>query len=215
MNILLAEDNPDMQHIVKRYLENEGYHVFVADDGQAALAIFYEQQIHLAILDWMMPKKDGLAVLKEIKAQSKVKVLMLTAKNLHEDQLESLTLGADDYVTKPFHPKVLLLRVKKLLGVEDQLPIGEGFFDFPKREFILGGQALSLTKIEADLLLFLVQHSNQILTREQLLIHVWGMDYQGDDRTVDTHIKRLREKIGFETIKTIRGVGYQIETATV
>ncbi|WP_314060789.1 response regulator transcription factor [uncultured Vagococcus sp.] len=215
MNILLAEDNPDMQHIVKRYLEKEGHQVFVADDGQAALAIFYEQQIHLAILDWMMPKKSGLEVLKEIKAQSKIKVLMLTAKNLHEDQLESLKLGADDYVTKPFHPQVLLLRVKKLLGVEEQVAIGKGFFDFPKREFLIDGQALALTKIEADLLLFFVQHPNQILTREQLLIHVWGMDYDGDDRTVDTHIKRLREKIGFETIKTIRGVGYQIETATV
>lgn len=213
MNILLAEDNVDMQRIVQRYLEKAGYQVFVAEDGHGALTIFYEQQIHLAILDWMMPKKDGLEVLKEIKKHSKVKVLMLTAKNLHEDQLESLTSGADDYMTKPFHPQVLLLRVKKLLGIEERMPIGRGFFDFSKREFQLEDQSLSLTKIEAELLLFFVQHANQILTREQLLTHVWGMDYDGDDRTVDTHIKRLREKIGFETIKTIRGVGYQLETA--
>lgn len=211
MNILVADDSPEMVQIVSAYLKKAGFTVFTALDGEAALDIFYQEKLDLAIVDWMMPKIDGIAVIKTIKAESSLKVLMLTAKTTGEDEFLSLSSGADEFITKPFHPQVLLLRVKKLLGLTHSFYVKELLIDPANLKVWKEEQALDLTKKEFDLLMMLVKNRGHILTREQLLVGVWGMDYDGVARTVDTHIRRLREKIGDEIITTIRGVGYLIE----
>ncbi len=211
MNILVADDSPEMVQIVSAYLKKAGFTVFTALDGEAALDIFYQEKLDLAIVDWMMPKIDGIAVIKTIKAESSLKVLMLTAKTTGEDEFLSLSSGADEFITKPFHPQVLLLRVKKLLGLTHSFYVKELLIDPANLKVWKEEQALDLTKKEFDLLMMLVKNRGHILTREQLLVGVWGMDYDGVARTVDTHIRRLREKIGDEIITTKRGVGYLIE----
>ena len=159
----------------------------------------------------MMPKVDGIEVIQTIKAESSLKVLMLTAKSTGEDEFLSLSSGADDFITKPFHPQVLLLRIKKLLGIAETITIQGLVVDPANLKVRKDEQVLALTKIENDLLMILIKNRGHILTREQLLIGVWGMNYDGVARTVDTHIRRLREKIGDEIITTKRGVGYLIE----
>ncbi|MGX7202628.1 DNA-binding response regulator [Enterococcus plantarum] len=211
MQILVADDSPEMVQIVSAYLKKDGFTVHTALDGEAALKIFYQEKLDLAIIDWMMPKLDGLEVIKTIKTESTLKVLMLTAKSTGEDEFLSLYNGADDYITKPFHPKVLLLRVKKLLGLTHSFYIKELLIDPSDLTVWKNEHILDLTKKEFDLLMMLAKNRGRILTREQLLVGVWGMDYDGVARTVDTHIRRLREKIGDEIITTKRGVGYLIE----
>ncbi|ALS01336.1 two-component system response regulator [Enterococcus silesiacus] len=211
MHILVADDSPEMVQIVSAYLKKDGFTVYTSLDGEAALDIFYQEKLDLAIIDWMMPKIDGIEVIKTIKAESSLKVLMLTAKSTGEDEFLSLSSGADDYITKPFHPQVLLLRVKKLLGLTRSLYVRNLLIDPANLKVWKEEQALDLTKKEFDLLMMLVKNRGSILSREQLLVGVWGMDYDGVARTVDTHIRRLREKIGDETITTKRGVGYLIE----
>lgn len=211
MNILVADDSPEMVQIVSAYLKKDGFTIYTALDGEAALDIFYREKLDLAIIDWMMPKMDGLAVIRTIKAESSLKVLMLTAKSTGEDEFLSLSSGADDYITKPFHPQVLVFRVKKLLNLAHSFYIKELLIDPTTLKVWKNEQLLDLTKKEFDLLMMLVKNRGNILTREQLLIGVWGMTYEGVERTVDTHIRRLREKIGDEIITTKRGVGYFIE----
>lgn len=211
MNILVADDSPEMVQIVSAYLKKAGFTVFTALDGEAALDIFYQEKLDLAIIDWMMPKIDGIKVIETIKAESSLKILMLTAKTTGDDEFLSLSSGADDYITKPFHPQVLLLRVKKLLGLTHSFYVKDLLIDPANLNVWKEEQALDLTKKEVDLLMMLVKNRGRILTREQLLIGVWGMDYDGVARTVDTHIRRLREKVGDEIITTKRGVGYLIE----
>nr|WP_278250965.1 response regulator transcription factor [Enterococcus sp. DIV0212c] len=211
VNILVADDSPEMVQIVSAYLKKAGFTVFTALDGEMALDVFYQEKLDLAIIDWMMPKIDGIEVLKTIKAESSLKILMLTAKTTGEDEFLSLSSGADDYITKPFHPQVLLLRVKKLLGLTHSFYAKNLLIDPANLKVWKHEEALDLTKKEFDLLMMLVNNRGTILTREQLLIGVWGMDYDGVARTVDTHIRRLREKIGDEIITTKRGVGYLIE----
>lgn len=211
MNILIADDSPEMVQILSAYIKKAGFTVFTAFDGEEALELFYTEKIDLAIIDWMMPKVDGIEVIKTIKSESPVKILMLTAKTTGDDEFLSLSSGADDFLTKPFHPKVLVLRVKKLLGVTETITIKKLVINPAKLNFWRNDQRIDLTKKESDLLMFLVNNRGTILTREQLLIGVWGMDYDGVARTVDTHIRRLREKIGDEIITTKRGVGYLVE----
>lgn len=211
MHILVADDSPEMVQIVSAYLKKDGFTVYIALDGEAALDIFYQEKLDLAVIDWMMPKIDGIEVIKTIKAESPLKVLMLTAKSTGEDEFLSLSSGADDYITKPFHPQVLLLRVKKLLGLTRSLYVRDLLIDPANLKVWKEEQALDLTKKEFDLLMMLVKNRGSILSREQLLVGVWGMDYAGVVRTVDTHIRRLREKIGDEIITTKRGAGYLIE----
>lgn len=211
MNILVADDSPEMVQILQAYLQKAGFTVFTALDGEAALDLFYQEKLDLAIVDWMMPKIDGLEVIQTIKAESSLKVLMLTAKSTGEDEFLSLSSGADDFITKPFHPQVLLVRIKKLLGVTETITIKNLVVDPANLKVWKDEHVLALTKIESDLLLMFIKNRGQILTREQLLIGVWGMNYDGVARTVDTHIRRLREKIGDEIITTKRGVGYLIE----
>lgn len=211
MNILIADDSPEIVHIVSAYLKKDGFTVFTASNGEEALDIFYQEKIDLAIVDWMMPKLDGIEVTKTIKAESPVKVLMLTAKNTGADEFLSLTNGADDYITKPFHPQVLMLRIKKLLGLAQTIFIQDLMIDPTNMKVWKKDDTIDLTKKEFELLMMLFKNRGTILTREQLLIGVWGMEYDGVERTVDTHIRRLREKVGTSIVHTKRGVGYTIE----
>ncbi|EON72784.1 response regulator transcription factor [Lysinibacillus sphaericus] len=208
MNILIADDELDMLKILQSYFQREGFTVFTATNGAEALDIFYHEKIDLAILDWMMPEKDGITVCREMKETQKIKVLILTARDTGEDEYLALSDGADDYVNKPFYPQVLIMRVKKLLQMESVQRLNDVSFDISSQRVWREGKELDLTKTEFQLLRVFSQNRRQILTRDQLLDLVWGMDYMGDPRTVDTHIRRLREKIGEDIIQTHRGVGY-------
>lgn len=211
MNILIADDEVSMLKILQVYLKKEGYNVLAARDGQEALDLFYTNKIDLAILDWMMPKIDGINVCKEIKKKSNTKVLILTAKSQIEDEIDALSCGADEYVSKPFDPRVLIIRSKKLIGEDEILKIKNLKIDLKTNKVYKDEVELNLTKKELELIKCFVDNKGIILSREKLLNLVWGMDYFGDDRTVDTHIRRLRAKIGEEMIITHRGIGYSLE----
>lgn len=211
MQILIADDEKDMLRILTAYFEKEGYIVHASENGEEALAVFYREKIDLAVLDWMMPNMSGLEVCREIKARSDKKVLILTAKSEEEDELKALHIGADEYIRKPFHPKILVLRAKKLLGDEKGLHYKTIRLDMEGSKLYKNGTDLQATKTEFDLMCCFVRHKGQILTRHQLLDLVWGLDYFGDERTVDTHVRRLREKVGSDLIKTHRGLGYSVE----
>ncbi|WP_211747506.1 response regulator transcription factor [Paenibacillus sp. Marseille-Q4541] len=211
MNVLIADDEPDMLKILKVYFEREGYTVFLAADGEEALDLFYTHRVDLAILDWMMPGMSGLLVCKEMKSKSDIKVLMLTAKSEDEDELTALTGGADEYVKKPFYPQVLLARAKKLLKLEYSITFADIRLDLTAKKIYKKEEDLYATKTEYELLRCFLNNKGRILTRKQLLDLVWGFDYFGEERTVDTHVRRLREKIGESYIKTHRGIGYSLE----
>lgn len=211
MNVLIADDEPHMLNILVAYFEKEGFQTFPAEDGIKALDIYYHQALDLAVLDWMMPFKSGIDVCKEMKANSKLKVLMLTAKGEYEDELKALESGADEYIRKPFDPRILLARVKKLLNLQAQYLFGEIQVDMEGQKISKAGTDLRVTKKEYQLMKFFIVNKGQVLSRKALLDHVWGYDYFGEERTVDTHIRRLREKIGEEWILTHRGMGYSFE----
>ncbi|MCE5168568.1 response regulator transcription factor [Paenibacillus profundus] len=211
MNILIADDEPHMLNIIKAYFDREGFRTYIAADGEAALNVFYSEAIDLAVLDWMMPKVSGIDICKEMKQRRGAKVLLLTAKGETEDELKALQSGADDYVRKPFDPRILMLRAKKLLQVEDGVRLGNLTVDMQGYKIYKNGRDIQATNKEFLLLKTFIEHKGRILTRQTLLDQVWGFDYFGDDRTVDTHIRRLREKIGEHFIKTHRGVGYSLE----
>lgn len=211
MNILIADDEFYMIKIVKSYLEKEGFNVLTAQDGESAIEIFYNNKIDLVILDWMMPKINGLDVCAKIKEIKNIKVLMLTAKEQNEDELLALESGADDYIRKPFDPRILILRVKKLLKIYDIIKFKNLKIDFKAKKLFKDDVDLKITKKEFELFSCLYEHKGQILSRNQLLDRIWGFDYIGDDRTVDTHIRRLREKIGVDLITTHRLLGYCLD----
>ncbi|MBO1625648.1 response regulator transcription factor [Bacillus arachidis] len=211
MRVLIADDEQDMLKILKAYFEKEGFKVLLAKDGEEALEIFYEEKIDLAILDWMMPKRNGITVCQEIKKNSSVKVLMLTAKSENEDELAALQSGADEYVKKPFHPGILLTRAKKLFNQDEVIQVQNLKIDLIKNKVYKNDKELEITKTELELIKCFLNHKGTILTREKLLDIVWGFDYFGDERTVDTHVRRLRKKIGEDVIKTHRGLGYSLE----
>ncbi|HEK9099006.1 response regulator transcription factor [Bacillus pfraonensis] len=213
MKVLIADDEQDMLKILKAYFEKEGFQVLLAKDGEEALERFYEEKIDLAILDWMMPKRNGITVCQEIKKNSSVKVLMLTAKSENEDELAALQNGADEYVKKPFHPGILLTRAKKLLNQDEVIQVQNLKINLLKNKVYKNDKELEITKTELELIKCFLNHKGTILTRKKLLDIVWGFDYFGDERTVDTHVRRLRKKIGEEIIKTHRGLGYSLEEA--
>lgn len=222
MHILIAEDNPDMQKILTLYLKKEGYQVTAVSNGQEAISYLLEHNTinnpsfpasapapDLLILDWMMPVQDGLQTCREIRALNlPIKILMLTAKGENEHEILGLTSGADDYVRKPFNIQVLLLRIKKLCNLEGLLRCGDISLNQDTFEVKKGGSPIALTKTEFELLRLFMNNQRITLTREQLLDRVWGMDFEGDIRTVDTNIRRLRKKIGEEYIQTRIGIGY-------
>ncbi|CEP96632.1 DNA-binding response regulator [[Clostridium] sordellii] len=211
MNILVADDELSMLKIIEAYLKKENFSVLTASDGEEALEKFYENKIDLAILDWMMPNIDGIEVCKQIKEKSDTKVMMLTAKGQVDDEIDALNIGADDYIKKPFDPRLLIIRVKKLIGYNDIFKLKNLKVDLKQQKAFKDDKDLGLTKTEFELLKTLVNNKGSILPREKLLDLVWGMDYYGDLRTVDTHIRRLRSKIVEEYITTHRGLGYCLE----
>lgn len=215
MHILIAEDNPDMQKILTLYLQKESYYVDTVSNGKEAMAFLLEHNTHknsipdLLILDWMMPIQDGIRTCREIRALNlPIKILMLTAKGENEHEILGLTSGADDYVRKPFDIQVLLLRIKKLCNLEGILCCGEISLNQVTFEVRKGNQPIALTRTEFEMLRYFLCNQRITLTREQLLNQVWGMDFEVDIRTVDTHIRRLRRKIGESYIRTRIGIGY-------
>ncbi|MBR1970294.1 MAG: response regulator transcription factor [Clostridia bacterium] len=222
--ILIADDDANICELVRLYLEKEGYETTVCFNGEKALEIFRTGGTDLIILDIMMPKIDGVTVCREIRKESKVPIIILSAKGETFDKVMCLELGADDYVVKPFEGKELIARVKAVLrrtGYEkeeenEKIIQYEGItINLTNYELTLDGKAIDIPPKELELLYFLASHPNRVYTREQLLEDVWGFDYFGDSRTVDVHVKRLREKIEkFEDrwgIKTVWSVGYKFE----
>lgn len=208
MNILIADDEKHMTTILKTYFEKEGFNVSVASEGEEALEIFYSKKIDLAVLDWMMPSISGIDVCREIKKVSLTKVVMLTARTSNDDEFVALDICADEYIRKPFDPRILILRVKKMLGIEKLIEIRNLKINLQSKKVYKEGEAIVLSKKEYDLLKLLYENKGRILSRDSLLSMVWGLDYHGDERTVDTHINRLRDKIGADHILTHRGMGY-------
>ncbi|MGL4337837.1 MAG: response regulator transcription factor [Turicibacter sp.] len=211
MNVLIADDEMDMLKILSTYFKQAGFETFEALDGEEALRLFDTHKIDLAVLDWMMPKVNGLEVCEYIKSCNQTKVLILTAKGEFDDELNALNVGADEYIKKPFDPRVLLLRAKKLLDIQKELSAKYIRLIPDEKKAYKGESSLNLTKIEYDLLLTFMNNQGVILSREKLIDLVWGFDYEGDPRTVDTHIRRLRSKLGEDMIKTYRGLGYSLE----
>ncbi|MCR5700904.1 MAG: response regulator transcription factor [Lachnospiraceae bacterium] len=219
VNILLADDDELLRNLVKEVLEEEGYVVFDAEDGDEAIDIFWsEKNLSLAILDIMMPGTDGMGVLKEIREKSDMPVLMLTALGDSASELSALRNGANDYVSKPFHYDILMERVKNLLKLSkaenlESQELGILKIDPPAHKVFVDGAEVALNNKEYLLIELLINNKNIVLTRETILDRIWGFDYEGDIRTIDTHIKMLRAKIGEagNYIKTIRGTGYCFE----
>jgi DNA-binding response OmpR family regulator len=219
--ILLVEDELRMRMIVRDYLENEGYEVIEAKDGMEALNAFHNNEVDLILLDLMIPFLDGFGVCREIRTKSDIPIIIITAKEEDDDKIRGFDLGADEYVTKPFSPKVLVARVKSLLkrvegniGGKDNI-LRAGIIEINKMsyEVTVDNQIIILSPKEYELLLFLIRNKNKVMTRELILDNVWGYDYFGDLRTVDTHIKKLRNKLGegSKYIKTIIRAGYMFE----
>ena len=219
--ILIAEDEADIRNILRLYLESENYEVLEAADGESAVAAVRSGSPDLVILDIMMPKLDGFSTCKEIKKYKTIPVIMLSARGEEYDKLFGFELGIDDYVVKPFSPKELMARIKAVLKrnnvSESTVPeklVFEGLeIDIAGREVYVDGEKASMTPKEYDLLFYLVKNKNLALTRDKLLEEVWGYDFFGDDRTVDTHIKMLRNSLGQyrKFIVTLRGMGYKFE----
>lgn len=212
MHILIAEDDADMQKILRLYLQKDGFEVSLASNGKEAVQFLLEHPADLVILDWMMPVQDGIQTCRQIRSlQIPTRILMLTAKSQEEDEVEGLSCGADDYLRKPFHIQVLLLRVRKLCRAENVMRCGDILLNPDTMEVTRQGSRLMLTRIEYELLKMFLSNQRRILSREMLLDHVWGMDYAGDVRTVDTAVRRLRKKIGEDKIQTRIGLGYSME----
>lgn len=219
INILVAEDKKDIKNLIVKYLENEGYTVYASSDGEQALDFWFESSVDLAILDVMMPKINGWEVLAEIRKESEIPVIMLTAKREEADRLHGFELGTDDYITKPFSPKELVMRVKALLKRSGKLsynPVitlpGISINNLTKVIKTSQGE-VKLSAREFDLLTYLVDNRGIALFRNQLMERIWGYDYEGDARVLDTTIKRIRHKLGDcgSYIKTLRGTGYMFE----
>lgn len=211
MKILIAEDELPMQKILKLYLEKENYTVETVRDGEEALSLACSHHFDLILLDWMLPKLEGVEVCRQIRVYGiGAKILMLTARGEVADEFAGLSCGADDYVKKPFDPAILMLRIKKLLHTEGLLICGDISLNPQTGEVLLAQDNLSLTKKEYELLSLFMQNKGTMLSRELLLERVWGIDYDGDERTLDTHIRRLRGKVGEGYIKTQVGLGYRM-----
>ncbi len=214
-HILIVEDEPDIQELLCAYLQDAGYGTAAAGDGVAALELFQSRPFDLMLLDLMLPKIDGFGVCELIRRQSQVPILMLTALDGEEEQLRGFRLNIDDYVTKPFSMPVLLEKIRVILRrsggtVEDgPLRYRDLSLDLDAREVRLEGRTLELTAREFELLHTFLSAPGRVFTREMLLSKLWGYDFFGDERVVDSHIKNLRRKLGRDYIETVRGVGYR------
>lgn len=212
MKILVVEDELDMLKIIRLYLEKAGHEVGIATDGQQALEELYNQNYDLIISDWMMPHMSGVELCKRVRAlEIPVKIIMLTAKSQVSDEIIGLKEGADDYIRKPFEPQLLLLRIEKMFNLENELKCKDILLNFKTSTVFARGKELKLTNKEWLLLEYLMKNKGTTLSRNKLIETVWGLEYDGDERTLDTHIKRLRDKIGKEYITTFVGIGYRLD----
>lgn len=218
--ILVVDDEARMRKLVSDFLVREGFEVLEAEDGEKAMDLFYSNKdIALVILDVMMPKMDGWQVLREIRESSQVPVIMLTARADEKDELRGFELGVDEYVTKPFSPRTLVARVNAILrrtGAKDEndrIELNGIVLDKSAHQVTIDGQPVELSFKEFELLEYFMENNKIALSREKILNHVWNYDYFGDARTIDTHVKKLRSKLGAkgELIKTIWGMGYKLE----
>lgn len=218
--ILVVDDEIKIREIIKEYAEFEGYEVAQAEDGMQAVEMVKNQDFDIIIMDVMMPKLDGYSACKEIRKIKQIPVIMLSARGEEYDKLFGFEIGVDDYVVKPFSPKELMARIRAVLNrasasqrTEDVIRYEGLEINFTAREVKIDGQKVSMTPKEYDLLFYLVKNMNIALSREKLLEEVWGFDFYGDDRTVDTHIKMLRNSLGKyrNLIVTLRGMGYKFE----
>lgn len=221
--LLIVDDETNIRLVVKEYAEFEGYETSEAENGMQAIEMVKEQDFDLIIMDVMMPKLDGYSACKEIKKIKNIPVIMLSARGEEYDKLFGFEIGIDDYVVKPFSPKELMARIKVVLKRNTAAESSserykyEGLeIDMAGREVYVDGQKISMTPKEYDLLFFLVKNKNLAMSRDKLLESVWGYDFFGDDRTVDTHIKMLRNSLGEyrKFIVTLRGMGYKFEAET-
>ena len=220
LKILVVDDESRMRKLVRDFLVKKEYEVVEAEDGEVALKIFKEQEdIALVILDVMMPKVDGWQVCKNIRSESKIPIIMLTAKAEEDDELLGFELGVDEYISKPFSPKILVARVDAILRrtnkttVEDVLTVGNIEVDKLAHIVKVNGNIIELSYKEFELLVYFMENTGIALSRENILNAVWSYDYFGDARTIDTHVKKLRAKLTTEAdyIKTIWGLGYKME----
>lgn len=214
--ILIIEDEPDIQELLAAYLRDAGYEIVIAGDGVEALAQFQQGSFDMILLDLMLPKIDGFGVCELIRRESSVPILMLTALDGEQEQLRGFQMEIDDYVTKPFSMPILLQKIRAILrrtagGMENNrcLHYRDLTLDLDGMEAVLAGRSLDLTTREFELLQALISSPGRVFTREVLLAKLWGYDFFGDERVVDSHIKNLRHKMGTDYIETVRGVGYR------
>ncbi|MDK2808354.1 MAG: hypothetical protein PWP24_1089 [Clostridiales bacterium] len=226
-HILIADDNEDITDILATYAEKEGFSPLIASDGEMAFRLFHEHRPAVVLLDVMMPKEDGYEVCRKIRSESNVPIILITARGEDFERIMGLDIGADDYIVKPFSPSEVMARVRAILrrmspadspsNSENVLSISNLFINLDEYSLSIGGAKVSLTKKEIETMWTLANNPNKVFTRDNLLDSLWGFDYFGDSRTVDSHIKRQRSKIDKLdntewTIKTIWGVGYKFDT---
>lgn len=221
VNILLVDDEENIRNLLSAYLKKEGYNIFHSENGVKALEVLNRESIQLIILDIMMPVMDGFETLKHIRNKWDIPVIMLSAKAEDEDKLFALGFGADNYETKPFSPKVLVAKIKALIKriyVEQQekesgITIEDLYIDAEGHRVTVSGEDINLSPTEFSLFVYFLDNKNIVLSREQILTKIWGYDFEGDIRVVDTTIKRLREKLKHmnKLIVTVRGFGYKVE----
>lgn len=220
LKILVVDDESRMRKLVRDFLVKSNYQVLEAEDGEQAVDLFFSQKdIALIVLDVMMPKMDGWQVCREIRAYSKVPIIMLTARGDERDELQGFELGVDEYISKPFSPKILVARIEAILRRTNQAAADEilsaGGIEINKAAHMvkIDGKDVELSYKEFELLVYFMENKGIALSREKILNHVWNYDYFGDARTIDTHVKKLRSKLGDkgELIKTIWGMGYKLE----
>ncbi len=220
ITVLVVDDEQRMRKLIKDFLMQKGYEILEAADGEEALQVFEENQnkIKLILLDVMMPKLDGWSVLRQIRQNSKIPIIMLTARGEEQDELFGFELGVDEYISKPFSPKILVARVEAILKrtsptQKEAKDYGGIVIDSEGRTVTVDGKELELSLREYELLKYLVDNENIALSRDKILNNVWNYDYYGDSRTIDSHIKKIRHKLGKKGkyIQTIRGIGYKFE----
>ena len=220
LKILVVDDESRMRKLVRDFLTKNNFEVLEAEDGEQAVDIFFEQKdIALIVLDVMMPKMDGWQVCREVRQYSKVPIIMLTAKSDERDELQGFSLGVDEYISKPFSPKILVARIEAILRRTNQLNQEEALVcggirvDKAAHQVLIDGTPIELSYKEFELLTYFIENKGIALSREKILNNVWNYDYFGDARTIDTHVKKLRSKMGEkgDMIKTIWGMGYKLE----
>jgi DNA-binding response OmpR family regulator len=221
--ILIIEDDPLISDLLELYLQRYGFHFATAGDGASGLHLFYEQIPDLIVLDIMMPGRDGWSVCEEVRQTSSVPIIFLTGKGEGYDKLKGFSMGADDYLVKPFDPKELLARIRAVLKrthptlYKDSVSFPDLLVDVNEYRVSVRGQDVGSAPKEVELLYCIASRPGRVFTREELLQQIWGMDYFGDSNTVDVHIKRIRDKLGEHPswrIATVRGVGYKFEAQT-